>query len=135
MEQAVAVEQGRRVSPETLSAVAARAAAARPEGAPSELSELMRRILSFYDPVRVWLFGSRARGEARATSDWDLMVVVDDPTPEAVLDLDVAWRLQHGSGVYADIVVCRESDFESDVRRPNTIAFDAGREGVLLHAR
>lgn len=135
------IAPGRRVLPEERAAIAARVAAARRAAAagegklPVDLAELMRRILFFYDPVQVWLFGSRARGDARPTSDWDLLVVVDDAASDAALDLDVGWRLQRGCGVYADVVACRVSEFESDVSVPNTLAFDVGREGVLLHAR
>lgn len=30
----------------------------------------------------VWLYGSRARGEARSDSDWDLLVLIDKPQAE-----------------------------------------------------
>lgn len=40
----------------------------------------------------LWLFGSRARGDARPSSDYDLLILVDDKTPEIrnqILDLQV----------------------------------------------
>jgi len=40
----------------------------------------------------LWLYGSRARGDARATSDYDVLVIVDDKTPEVraqILELQV----------------------------------------------
>lgn len=42
------------------------------------LAEAVRRIEQFCHPRLVLLFGSRARGDARADSDFDLAVVVDD---------------------------------------------------------
>lgn len=40
------------------------------------LAEAVRRIDAHCHPEQVYLFGSRARGEARADSDFDLAVVV-----------------------------------------------------------
>jgi predicted nucleotidyltransferase len=37
------------------------------------LSEVLRRLVAAYDPERVYLFGSVARGEAGPDSDYDLM--------------------------------------------------------------
>ena len=43
------------------------------------LAEAVRRIRVQFAPVRIVLFGSRARGTARPNSDFDLLVVFDDP--------------------------------------------------------
>ncbi|WP_346660328.1 nucleotidyltransferase domain-containing protein [Nannocystis pusilla] len=43
------------------------------------------------------MFGSRARGEATEDSDWDLLVVVPDDTPDDELDPLVAWQLRKES--------------------------------------
>lgn len=42
---------------------------------PRRLIENVRRVLQ---PRQIWLFGSRARGDASADSDWDLIAVLDD---------------------------------------------------------
>lgn len=47
------------------------------------LAEIVRRLVDELEPERVYLFGSRARGEAGAHSDYDLLVVVassDEPS-------------------------------------------------------
>ena len=101
----------------------------------SPLRTLLDRIESKYHPEQVWLFGSRARGDARPTSDWDLVVVVPDDTEEQDLGPLVAWRLQRGSGVYADVIPCRASEFLSDCTTVNTLAYTVAREGVLIYER
>ncbi len=55
-------------------------------GAPAVVDDPQLRVAVAYlvsrlDPVRIILFGSRARGEARVGSDFDLLVIEDD-TPE-----------------------------------------------------
>ncbi len=91
---------------------------------PDDLKELLRRIRFFYDPQEVWLFGSRARNTQRPGSDWDLLVVVDDAAPDAVLDHAVGWRLQRDSGVHADIVCYRAAEFEAESHIRNTLAYE-----------
>lgn len=42
--------------------------------------EIVRQILALHVPGRdVWAFGSRVRGNARSTSDLDLVVMGDEP--------------------------------------------------------
>jgi predicted nucleotidyltransferase len=48
----------------------------------SPLRTLLVRIEERYQPEQVWLFGSRARGDAEPGSDWDLLVVVPDSTAD-----------------------------------------------------
>ena len=99
------------------------------------LATLLSRIEARYHPEQVWLFGSRARGDARPTSDWDILVVVPDDTDERDLDPVVAWRLQRGSGVYADVVPCWAREYREDRDTVNTLAYEVAREGVLIYER
>lgn len=56
------------------------------------LPQLVTRIVEVLQPVQVWLFGSRARGEARPDSDWDFMAILPDDAPEQDFDLGSVWR-------------------------------------------
>ena len=60
--------------------------------------------LARHGVTRAWLFGSRARGQFRADSDWDLLVEFGHaPTFDAYMGLKLALEESLGSGV--DIVV------------------------------
>lgn len=48
------------------------------------LAELIRRLAKAYLPERIYLFGSKARGESRPDSDYDILVVVPDDAPPNV---------------------------------------------------
>src|SRR5437667_7811046 len=63
------------------------------------LQLLLARIVEKYDPEQGWLYGSRARGDARPDSDWDLFIVAPDATDERELNPAVAAELRRGSGV------------------------------------
>jgi predicted nucleotidyltransferase len=95
---------------------------------------LLERLIAEWKPAQIWLFGSRARGDAVAGSDWDLLVVVPDDCA-AELDPVAAWRLARESGVRADVVPCRREDFLEDRNTPNTLAYEAAKWGVLLYER
>jgi len=99
------------------------------------LRTLLQRIEEKFHPEQVWLFGSRARGDARPWSDWDLFVVVPDDTDEGLLDPRVAWRLKRGSGVPADVIPCRASDFRNACDTVNTLSYVVASEGVLIYGR
>lgn len=99
------------------------------------LGEVVRRIVASWAPTQIWLFGSRARGNATPESDWDLLVVVPETVDESQLDPVAAWRLGKDSGVRADIVPCRAVDFDEDRRTPNTLAFEAATRGQLVYER
>lgn len=99
------------------------------------LQTLLVRVKEAFHPEQVWLFGSRARGDAQPGSDWDLLVVVPDNTREDDLDPAVCWRIQKGSGVYADILPYRASEFRDGLGTVNSVLYDVQREGVLIYAR
>lgn len=101
----------------------------------SPVKVLLQRIIDHYAPEEVWLFGSRARGDARPKSDWDLIVLLRDESDESELDPLTAWDLQRSSGVYADVIPCRISEFRDARDHVNTLAYIVAREGVRLYAR
>lgn len=100
-----------------------------------ELAELLARIRQAYDPIDIVLYGSRARGDATAQSDWDLKVIVADDAPERLFSPMFGWRVQEGSGVYADVSCTRLSDFRDDLKIANSAASHMADDGIVLHVR
>lgn len=99
------------------------------------IETLLARIEKTWRPQQVWLFGSRARGDAGPRSDWDLLVVVDDGVDERALDPRSVWQVQRGSGCAADVFVCHAREFRDACGTVNTLAYDVAHEGVLLRER
>jgi predicted nucleotidyltransferase len=95
---------------------------------------LLERIISEFRPVEVRLFGSRARGDAGAASDWDLFVVVPDDL-EAANDMFAGYRLRRETRTRADIILCPISEFLEDRDTPNTLAYEAAHHGVTIYER
>lgn len=82
--------------------------------AQAALDFLIGRIVVATHPQAIWLFGSRARGDAQADSDFDLMAVFPDDDPT---DIDTRRRQMAeavaASGVGADVAACAAAEFKA----------------------
>lgn len=98
------------------------------------LLEMVRRIVQRFDPDRIILFGSRARGTAREDSDVDLLVVmpVEGSLREKAIEIGVLLR---DILVPKDIVVVTPESFAWRQHVIGTIEWPAAREGRVLYAR
>ncbi len=98
------------------------------------LAEMLRRLVDAFDPDLVYLYGSRARGDATEDSDYDLMVVVresDLPFQERWLK---AFRLLCGIGVPKEVVVLTRAEFDGKQAVVCSLPATVAREGRLLYA-
>ncbi|MCP9441838.1 MAG: nucleotidyltransferase domain-containing protein, partial [Nitrospira sp.] len=98
------------------------------------LPEIVRRLVEVYEPERIYLFGSKARGEAGPDSDYDLLVVVQDDAPVERRDSDLAYRALRGTGIGADVIVWTHSRFERRKHVVSSLPATVLREGRLVHA-
>jgi predicted nucleotidyltransferase len=99
-----------------------------------KLAEIVQRLVTAYQPERIYLFGSVARGDAGPDSDYDLLVVVADDAPPERRDDDLAYRALRGTGIAADVVVWMHSRFERRKHVVASLPATVLREGRLLHA-
>ena len=83
-------------------------------------------------PTQIWLFGSRARGDHRPDSDWDLLAVLADDAPEALISPMVNWEISRDVGVATTLLSTTEGELRSIWGLPNTLGYDLAREGVRL---
>jgi predicted nucleotidyltransferase len=98
------------------------------------LTEVVRRLIAAYDPERVYLFGSVARGDAGPDSDYDLLLVVPDDAPAEQRGSRLAYEALCGTGKAADVLVCTHSYFENRRTLKASLPGTVLREGRLLHA-
>ena len=98
------------------------------------LSEAVFRLVEAYQPERIYLFGSVARGDAGPDSDYDILVVVRDDAPAERRRSRLAYEVLWGTGVAADVLVWSTGQFESRVHLASSLPATVIREGKLLHA-
>lgn len=98
------------------------------------LDELVRRLVHAHNPWRLYLFGSRARGEVAADTDYDLMMVLETMDAPAHRIAQAAHSQTWGLGISADILVMSREEFEKRLTLKASLPATVVREGRLLHA-
>ncbi|HEX9555443.1 MAG TPA: nucleotidyltransferase domain-containing protein [Reyranella sp.] len=98
-----------------------------------KLDKAVDRIVQAMQPEAIYLFGSRARGEGHADSDYDLLVIVPDDAPAERSSLSATARVARDPGVPLDIVPCRRSVFERKRHDIGTLSYLAAHEGRLIY--
>jgi predicted nucleotidyltransferase len=98
------------------------------------VAEITRRLVEFYHPERIYLFGSTARGDGGPDSDLDFCVVLPDNASESLLRSGAIYSELRGIGYPADVIPWSRSDFEARAAYviaslPATVV----REGRLLY--
>ncbi|MCX7016961.1 MAG: nucleotidyltransferase domain-containing protein [Candidatus Sumerlaeota bacterium] len=96
------------------------------------IQEAAKRLAERFQPWKIVLFGSQARGEAGPRSDVDLLVVCDCEGRRRRLMVEMNAALG-GLGFAKDIVVITPEEMELDSQIVGTVARSAAREGRLLY--
>lgn len=98
-----------------------------------KIQEMVRRIVEGFDPEKIILFGSHARGDAGPDSDVDLLVVMQTESKrEAAVRIGVALDAM---GIPKDILVITPDEFERRKNIVGTVAYPAHHEGRILYER
>ncbi len=98
------------------------------------LKEMVRRLVAAFNPDHIYLYGSRARGEARLDSDYDLMLVVSASQIPRYRRDQQAFRALCGLGVPKEVIVLTRAEFEAGRKVTCSLPSTVLREGRLLYA-
>ena len=98
------------------------------------IQEAVNRLVTTAQPSKIILFGSHSRGEAHDRSDLDFLVIEETVTArrtETVRLQDALRSLR----IPVDIVVASEKTYQAWQDTPNTIYYDASREGKICYEK
>lgn len=98
-------------------------------------SELLDPVVAFFQPRRVILFGSVARGDAGPDSDIDLLVIVDDDTPAEKVTVRAGRESRRPYRQPADVIPVREHTFRTRSQIAGTLSQAASQEGIVVYER
>jgi uncharacterized protein len=98
------------------------------------ITEMVRRIVMRFNPERVILFGSHARGAAGPDSDVDLLVVMHSKGSKRAQAVEI-YGLLAGMGVSKDVIIVTPDEFEAYCDAPRTVIRTARKAGKVLYDR
>lgn len=98
------------------------------------LGEAVARMVEAGDPIRIILFGSRARGDAHANSDYDFLVLEDSTLPRYRRAAKYR-RALTGLLSSKDILVWTPSEAAEWSAVPQALVTTAIKEGIKLYER
>jgi predicted nucleotidyltransferase len=101
--------------------------------APGLLEEVVRRLAGGINPLRIYLFGSRARQDAEPDSDYDILTVVPDSDVPGYRRSQQARHLLRGLNASFDIIVLTSEEWTRQLRSGVSLANAVAKDGKLIH--
>jgi predicted nucleotidyltransferase len=98
------------------------------------LAEMTRAIVDGFHPIRIILFGSRARGDARWDSDYDFLVVMPNGTDRKAVALAIRRSLKNVMA-FKDVLVTTPAEIAERGAMPGSVLVPALSEGITLYKR
>lgn len=98
------------------------------------LPQIVGRVVRAMDPLRIVVFGSRARGDQRADSDYDILVVMDHVDDRRAARLEVR-RLLDDLPISKDVIVAPAAAIEGPDARPTGVLYWALVDGTTIYER
>lgn len=98
------------------------------------LNQIIKRVAETEQPDRMILFGSRARGDARPNSDYDLLVIKDSQQPRYARSADLYVSLAD-LPVEVDVLVYTPDEVAEWSSVREAFVTTAIREGKVLYEK
>jgi predicted nucleotidyltransferase len=99
------------------------------------IRQMGQLIAERFNPDKVILFGSYARGEGSIHSDVDLMVVMDSQAPRFERSGPIRAALSERWIEPIDVIVRSPRVFADRKNIPDTLEYEAATEGIMLHEK
>lgn len=100
---------------------------------PQEIFAMAQRLVETFQPERIYLFGSFARGDTTPDSDYDFMVVVPESPLPQYRRSQQAHQALAGIPTAKDVLVWTRDEFDGDVHLAASLPATILREGILLY--
>ena len=102
----------------------------------SQINDVVDRIVKNYDPEKIIMFGSLARGEQNENSDLDLLVIKKTDVPANKRGIEVWNYLLSSRYMFPiDILVFTPNEIEKDKNNSYTFIYDAMSSGKTVYEK
>ena len=97
------------------------------------LKKTVETLIHHYKPVQIYLFGSKARGEAGPNSDYDLLVIVNRKVAREHRAKFHELRRKMGLTTAMDVVLFTKEGFDARLEVKSSLPCTVREEGKLLY--
>ena len=97
-----------------------------------KLKDIVQRIVETVHPTRIYLFGSRAHGNAREDSDYDLLLIHDGKLTKRQLEL-IIYRIFNQYQFAADLFILTTEEYNWQKDIATTLAREVHERGVAIY--
>lgn len=99
---------------------------------PEELDRVVQRLVGALYPLAIYLFGSRARGDAGDESDYDLMLILTDDNPWA-RSRQAVWEIARSERIEVNPFITRGGAFAWRRHEVGTLEYEVQVDGIRLY--
>ncbi len=97
-----------------------------------KLKTVIDRLVKEFEPTKIFLFGSRAKGTARENSDYDILLLLKKSEISRHERMTKALMALWGCGVSVDVFVYTEEEFNDWKDEFSSIPHTVATEGLEL---
>jgi predicted nucleotidyltransferase len=98
-----------------------------------DLQNLKTQIISLVNPIKIILFGSRAKGNFAENSDYDIMVLMPEGTNKRATAQYLYKNIENIEKPY-DFIVATQDTLDKYSHSKHLIYFHALKDGIELYA-
>jgi predicted nucleotidyltransferase len=95
------------------------------------IDDVVRQIAAKFSPQKIILFGSYARGDFRAESDVDLLVVMDTPLKEIRQAIEICQNIDYDFGM--DLIVKTPQTLAERIALGDSFLREIIRDGKVMY--
>ncbi len=95
------------------------------------IDDVVRQIVENFQPQKIILFGSYARGKPHPESDVDMLVVMDTPLKEVEQAIEICQKIQYRFGL--DLIVHTPKRLAERLKMGDWFLHDVLEEGKVVY--
>ena len=98
------------------------------------LNKIKDRIKEKYHPVNIVLYGSRARGDAKADSDWDLLILINKTlTEKEKLKIQhTLYEVELEADEIINAIIHSENEWNNPLMQVSPFYKNVKKEGIVI---
>ena len=94
---------------------------------------IITTLIETYHPSKMYLYGSRAWGNAQPDSDLDILVLLSTSDLNQADRIRLGVRALLGSGIDVDLLVLTESEIRENRSHPSTLVYKILEKGIKIY--